>query len=300
MRGTGAVRRCLVLGAIGAVLAGACSVAIPEAPADAPTDTPVGAVAAATSGPTLQLVVIGDSIASPEPCSGCTTFVEQYADHLAAATGRPVDVVNRSHTDDTRIADIHDQVLGEERLRDEVAAADVIILSVGSSDVLPDPYAVGGCEGDVGATAESWVDWALATTPQCRDAARLAHAARYDALLTAITELRGQTPTKAIALNAYDAHLGDPDFLVADVDAATLDDLWAWMTAEFDDWNRMQCARAISHFFDCVDLYHAFNGPAGDRPGGDLLIDGAHPSQAGNDLIAALLAELDLSILQVD
>ena len=294
MRGTRAVPFWVVLGVIGAVLTGACSGAV----VDPPTETSSGAVAAATSGPPLQLVVIGDSIASPEPCPGCNGFVEQYADHLAAATGRRVDVTNRSHTDDTRIDDIHDQVLGEERLRDEVAAADVIILSIGSSDVLPDPHAVGGCNGDAGATPESWVEWALATTPQCRDDARLAHAARYDAILASIAELRGPAPTKAIALNTYDPYLQDPDFLVADVDAATLDDLWAWMTAEFDEWNRLQCARAVNHFFDCVDLYHAFNGPAGDLPGGELLIDGAHPSQAGNDLIAALLAELDLSALQ--
>jgi lysophospholipase L1-like esterase len=296
MRGKRAVRRCLVLGAIGALLMTACSADV----RDPPSEVSMGAVAAATTAPPLQLVVVGDSIASTEPCPGCTGFVEQYADHLAEATGRPVDVVDRSHTEDARIVDIADQVLGEERLRDELAAAEVIILSVGINDVLPDPYAVGGCQGDVGATPESWVAWALATSARCRDTSRLAHAARYDTILATISELRGQAPTKAIALNAYDPYLEDPDFLVADLAPETLDALWSWMTTEFDDWNRMQCARAVSHFFDCVDVYHAFNGPAGDQPSGDLLIDGAHPSQAGNDLIAGLLAELDIGVLQLD
>jgi lysophospholipase L1-like esterase len=42
--------------------------------------------------------------------------------------------------------------------------------------------------------------------------------------------------------------------------------------------------------FTCVDIYRAFNGPAGDKPSGDLLSnDYTHPSDKGNELIAKTL-----------
>ena len=72
----------------------------------------------------------------------------------------------------------------------------------------------------------------------------------------------------------------------------------AWMVGVYDQWNAMECDRAKAHGFACVDVYHAFNGPKGDKPSGSVnTIDGAHPSQAGNDLIAGLLAKLDISAI---
>ena len=176
----------------------------------------------------------------------------------------------------------------------------MVILSVGSNDVLPDADAGRVCDGDAGASVAAYIAWALATTPECRDTTRMARVEMYDTILSTIGDLRDQAPTKAIALNVYDRHLQGPDLLAAGLSDKTLDTLWPWMTQLYDDWNRMLCAKATTHFFDCVDLYHAFNGPAGDLPSGDLLGDGAHPSQAGHDLIADLLAELDLAVIQAD
>ena len=57
-----------------------------------------------------------------------------------------------------------------------------------------------------------------------------------------------------------------------------------------DLWDRMLCDSAESHGFTCADIYHAFNGPDGRRPSGDLLgPDYTHPSQKGNDVIAKTL-----------
>ena len=48
---------------------------------------------------------------------------------------------------------------------------------------------------------------------------------------------------------------------------------------------------AALHGFACIDVHHAFNGPTGVDPAGELLQqDYTHPSQPGNDLIAELLA----------
>ena len=70
-----------------------------------------------------------------------------------------------------------------------------------------------------------------------------------------------------------------------------------FLTGLYDDWNAMLCDRATHAGFACVDVYHAFNGPSGEQPSGSWTVDGAHPSQAGNDLIAGLLAELDISTI---
>jgi hypothetical protein len=56
----------------------------------------------------------------------------------------------------------------------------------------------------------------------------------------------------------------------------------------------MQCKEAAANGFVCVDVYHLMNGPDGARPPGDLVNASGHPSQKGNDMIAALLAEVDL------
>ena len=270
-----------------------------------PTGPSDAAAVSTVTGPILRLVVLGDAVASTEACPACTGFIEQYAGYLEAATGRPVEVADRSRTDAAGLLDIEEQVAGEERLREQLTDADVVIVSVGANDVMPDAAAAGllrkrrggewGCGGDMGSTVASYAAWALATTPDCLEAGRMAYLDLYDSIFATVVELRRWQPTLAIALNTYDANLRAPDLLAAGLDAKTLDRLWPWMTALYDDWNRMECGRATAHYFTCVDLYHAFNGPAGDQPIGDLSIDGQHPSQAGHDRIADLLVDLDLT-----
>ncbi|MEO8571974.1 MAG: hypothetical protein ABI553_09795 [Chloroflexota bacterium] len=67
----------------------------------------------------------------------------------------------------------------------------------------------------------------------------------------------------------------------------------------YDAWNAMLCDRADAHGFTCVDIYHTFDGPQGTRATGDLTVDGAHPNQGGNDLIAAMLAKVDVSTFRI-
>ena len=270
-------------------------------PETGPSDA---ATVATVTGPLIHLVVLGDAVSSTEACPTCTGFVEQYAEHLEAATGRPVEVADRSRTDTAGLLDIEEQVSGEERLREQLAGAHIVIVSVGANDVMPDAAAAGllrkrrggdwGCGGDMGSTVKSYSAWALATTPDCLETGRMAFLGLYDSVFATVRELRGWQPTVRIALNTYDPNLYAADYLAAGLDQQTLDRLWPWMTALYDDWNRMECGRASSNYFTCVDLYHAINGSAGDQPLGDLSIDGTHPSQAGHDRIAALLVDLDL------
>lgn len=253
------------------------------------------------------MVVIGDSIPYAAFCRGCTGFVEQYANIIQTGTSRLVDVENRSRNDSAGIPQIKFQITTEERLRREVAAADVVLVSVGHNNVMPDAQTQAslgefydrdfGCVGEMGPTARSYVDWALGTTPECRQATRDAYAWLYDTIYGEISRLRAEQETVLIAVNVYDANLQGRDFREAGIPPETLDVFWPWMIDVYDRWNEMQCDRAAAHGFTCVDIYHAFNGPNGDQPLGVLTGDGSHPSQKGNDLIATLLAEVDLSAI---
>lgn len=88
-----------------------------------------------------------------------------------------------------------------------------------------------------------------------------------------------------------------PDGLLS-YDKSGKDKLKKWAVAAYDRWNTMLAERASAADFQVIDLYHPFNGPDGKTtyyP--ELSDDGAHPNQAGNDLIAAQLAQADLSAL---
>ena len=59
-----------------------------------------------------------------------------------------------------------------------------------------------------------------------------------------------------------------------------------------DAWNDMLCGSAERRGFACADIYHAFNGPDGTTPSGELLAtDYTHPSDAGNARIARVLVQ---------
>ncbi len=243
----------------------------------------------------VQLVVIGDSIPFAAFCSGCTGFVDQYAAELEARAGRPVTVANRSRDDSAGLTEIKQQVTEDEALRDEIAAADVVLVSVGFNNALPSSGIL-ACSGSSGAGAAGYIDWALSEgTPECVQAGVDWFARDYDAIFSTITDLLKGKPTLVAALNVHDGNLGGADFARADVPQEAKDRFEHWIVDAYDRWNAMLCAQAKSHGVACVDLYHAFNGPAGDQPSGANTVDGAHPSQAGNDLVADLLAKLDTS-----
>ncbi|MFL5674314.1 MAG: SGNH/GDSL hydrolase family protein [Chloroflexota bacterium] len=268
------------------------------------TAAPSLAPSPSTAANALHLVVIGDSIPFADFCPGCTGFVEQYAKALEKSTGRPVETANRSRNDSAGLAEIDVQVNGEPELRSQLKDADVVIVSIGANNALPDAnthasmaaryHRDWGCVGDMGDSLETFTAWLLATTPACRQATRDAYATLYDRIYPTIARLRAGKPTTLIAVNAYNGNFHGSDFMQAGLPPATLSRLWPLMTEIYDRWDQMECDRATKAGFVCVDLYHAFNGPKGDQAIGLLSVDGAHPSQAGNDLIAGLLEKVKL------
>jgi lysophospholipase L1-like esterase len=66
-----------------------------------------------------------------------------------------------------------------------------------------------------------------------------------------------------------------------------------------DAFNLVICDAAAAHDAECIDVYHAFNGPDGRQPAGDLLeIDYTHPNQAGHQKMAELLHAAGLAPLE--
>jgi lysophospholipase L1-like esterase len=58
-----------------------------------------------------------------------------------------------------------------------------------------------------------------------------------------------------------------------------------------DAFDTAACEVAAQHDIPCIDVYHAFNGPSGSEAPGPLLApDHTHPSAAGQQKIADLLA----------
>ncbi len=275
-------------GMTGSVLLAAVVLSTPAAaqsPAMDPIDDPIA------------LVVIGDSIPHAGFCPQCTGWVERYADDLEARTGRPVEVRNRSRNDSATLPMIRQQVVDDTSLRAEVEDADVIIVSAGYNSLLPDPTVDVGCtDPGWGSTDADWVRWSLtATTPQCIQAGFDAYAADYDTLFGELVDLRVGKPTVMAAINVHNGNRAHPWLAATGLPQADIDAMEAYMTDIYDRWNVMLCDHAVAAGFECVDVYHLFNGPTGEESSAPWTIDNAHPSDVGSEGIAGLLGQLDIS-----
>jgi lysophospholipase L1-like esterase len=258
------------------------------------TTVMVGSASAQTPEPALSLVVIGDSIPYGDFCTDCEhAFVDEYALHLEETLRRPVDVTNRSRNDGAQLNQIADQVETERLLREQLAAADLVIISAGINDGPPWlPGQPCGSDVDISST-RAVVDQLLSYTEACLDDAVDVREEDFRRLFAAVDELvPAESPV--LVVNAYNWWTGWTD-LAAETTVAErsqIDDVIAYF---LDRWNAQECAVAHESGFVCVDLYHAFNGPDGKSPAGDLLEhDYSHPSRKGNALIANLLMELDV------
>lgn len=252
-----------------------------------------GRASTPTAAPPFNLVVIGDSIPFAAFCTDCEhAFVDDYAMRLEDTLGRKVAVINRSRNDGARLNQISDQVATETRLREQLISADLVIISAGINDG-PNWDASHPCGSDIGDSIREAVDQILAYTAACLDEETAAREQDFRRLFTAVDDLVPDT-APVVVVNAYNWWTGWPDMVtVASLkELASVDHTIAYF---LDGWNMQECAIAAESGFVCIDLYHAFNGPDGTSPAGDLLeLDYSHPSTKGNALIADLLMEANL------
>lgn len=243
-------------------------------------------------GPTL--VVLGDSIPyGGHFCPGCRDFADSYAATLGQRSGRPYVVQNHSRDDSATLAMLQEQLASDPAVRSDLARAGVVLVSIGFNNTPAWP-AGNPCGGRVIDDIDAQVATIVRYPATCVGPGVAVYRPAYDRVFTAIAALAPKSAT-LLAVNVYNTWLGNPG-IRSDTSAATLTRLAQTTKRIYDAWNVMLCRSARRHGLTCVDIYHAFNG-AGGRSAPDGLVqaqDYTHPSQAGNDLIAGLLAKVPL------
>ena len=247
----------------------------------------------------LSLVVLGGSIAIPTlGCQACRGFDRQFAAHLEAQTGRPVELDSLARPN-TRIADLQELLDNDKTVQDAIAGADVVIVSIGFKDGPPwgpqDPCQVAESSTDI-----EWLSSMLQLTPSCIEASLAMYADALATMYGRVAELAGDRPQVRVTMGVFNNIKGNPG-VDGTVDLFPPDDMHRVLdlsVAIFDQWNRMDCDAAMSHDFACADIYHAFNGPDGSGSVEEFVSDDfTHPSTNGQARMAKALAAVDIGSL---
>ena len=256
-----------------------------------------GPASPSAAAPNVVLFALGDSIPFnlEDDCPGCTGFVNSYGAHLQDQLGEPVAVINESRHDSATTSDIVEQLQTDQAFLDELATADVVVMSVGFNDQPPFLEAHDGCPEPIGdASPLSTVfERAAATSRECIDS--VVQVTR-DRIAEVFAGIREQAPNAPIAaLTAYDTWVGWSE--LDSTDAQTRDQLLAAENYWFHQWRDAMCEEAAVVDATCIDVYTAFNGADGTQPAGDFVgADYTHPNQHGNDVIRELLIEANLPL----
>ena len=204
-----------------------------------------------------------------------------YGELASAALGKPVVVENLATNDGLSSLGLRDRVMHDTEHRAALAAADLITITIGNNDWQ------GPC---------TWVDHA-----KCLAHGTAQVEASLGAILDEIATLRAGKLAAIRVTTLYDMYVGNPKtpgewgFPATDADVATFH---AEFLTALQAFNAMTCRVARSHGAVCVDLLPAFNGPKDTKDAGRLLgPDHGHPSKAGQDLIAATIAEFGFAPL---
>jgi lysophospholipase L1-like esterase len=269
---------------VGTAPASGAPTAVPASPSVAPS--------AAAVDPWI-VVALGDSIPFnlDADCPGCRGFVNQYQLDLQKASGHPVTPRNLSKHTGLRLQGLLDH-LAIPSTQASVAEGDAIIVGIGFNDV---PFNVDDdpCDG-----AASWDTRAQAIaaakliTTACMKTWTDTMRPKFEDMYSQIAALRAGKPTILLTIDRYNDNPGwCENRACAWGGTTTPKEVVAATRLAVDAWDKMMCEAATKNGFTCVDIYHSFNGADGLQPAGDLLAaDYTHPSQAGNDRIAQLLA----------
>ena len=239
----------------------------PTPPAPTPT-TPIPTPESRSAPPPLHVVGLGDSVMAGTNC-GCPGMVEEYADALDRRTGRTAHVANLGQ-DGAVTADVLQGLAGTPRTKSAVAAADVVVVTVGANDLEPQRAA--------------WQSSGCAA--RCYESAAGAVGRRLERALHALAADRGGRTDHVLVTDYWNVFRDGQVALDADGAAER-----AWSERVTAAANRDICAAAQRSGAVCVDLIPPFKG-AGHRDPTPLLAgDGDHPNAAGmRAIVAALLA----------
>lgn len=240
----------------------------------------------------IRVVVIGPlPTAEPElsePCPGCDAFWSQFADHVGSELGieTKLDPVSIGSAQEAL------EAISEPGVdADKVAAADVVLVSTGANQALPDPETGIGCKA-----------WFLAAKGPCLAEGVKTYGEIYDELYATIKALRGDQPTVYVQTTSTNGNISPPSEVPDGLLSLYTEDgreaeAKAWAVAAYDRWSAMQTEHANAAGFQVVDTYHAANGLDGTRDLVPEFNEDGRLNAAGHDLFASLLAEVDLSAI---
>lgn len=230
---------------------------------------------------TLHLVAIGDSIPFGQHfCGGCQTFVDLYGQYVQRRIGVPVAVSNLSQDTEINSSDLRRELLSDPSIRDAVAAARIITVSIGHNDTpwnaSTDPCHSGGYPN------QTWTDYRGA----CVRHTVTLYRRNLTTVLATVHALRKGKPTLVLVTNDYEDLIGDPAV------PRSAYQITRKIVAAFA---QTTCHVAKVEHAICIDTYRAFNGVHGlANPSSLLEPDHTHPNNTGHRLIASLLEKVNL------
>jgi lysophospholipase L1-like esterase len=234
----------------------------PPPPTVVPTPTPVPSTPA---GP-YRVVGLGDSVPAGSEC-GCTSYVTLTADALAEQSGRSADVHNLAVGGMTTPGVVAQ--LNESAVRDEIAEADLVIVTIGANDFDPGVLTSAACEP-------------LSEMP-CYQSVLADQREELSSILTEVGGLQASHGGRTVVTGYWNVFLdGDvgrsqgSDYVEAS-DALTLLD------------NALIESVGTAHGATYVDIYRPFKGDGSVDDTDLLAADGDHPNASGHRLIAQTL-----------
>jgi lysophospholipase L1-like esterase len=248
------------------VLLAACGHAPSRAAGPAPASTTASPTAIPGSPrlPPLRVLGLGDSVMAGTNC-GCKGLVEEYGDALAAQTHRAVHVDNLGSNGAIASDVLHE--LSDPRTRALVVRADVVVLTVGANDLVPQLQA-----------------WRTSTCedPCFRGPVR-EMGRTVDRVLHELEVARGGRNDHVLVTDYWNVFQDGRVALDTDGRAGV-----AWSSRVTAAANDAICRAARAQGAVCVDLLAPFKG-SGRDPTPLLADDGDHPNAAGVQVIVHAL-----------
>src|SRR3954447_2639448 len=260
------------------VSAAACSAGGSDTGLDAAplTSTAATSSSAATSTPAgLRLVALGDSDAGTQGDSEGKGWVERYAKLLEARTGETVHVTNRALDGQPSDA-LLTSMQQDETLRADIAAADIVVLGAGGSDLNTGDalWEAGSCAGT-----------------SCYSDGLEDYAKNISSAMALVADLRGGRPTLLRAMTLPNALTGAESAIQPFLRRAST----AVGVFYARSLRTSTCAALRAVGGECIDVLTRFNGRKGTQnayaPGLMNLGDCCYPSAKGHQVIADLLMQ---------
>jgi lysophospholipase L1-like esterase len=213
----------------------------------------------------MKVVGIGDSVTSGYRCN-CDSFVELYATQLAIQRRLPTASVNLGVPGITS-TQLLDDLTRPGRDRDQVAKADILLVTIGANDLGP-------LEGKQPADCPSTCYMPLVDKVG-QNVERIVKAAR---------DARPHHPPTVLVTDYWNV-FPDGDVGIAQRGSA----FTSWSDSLTRAESTQICQGARKAGATCVSLYAPFKGNGSVNPTPLLAADGDHPNAAGHQVIASAL-----------